>query len=130
MSAQTKTEAPLLTSTAKAFDVLGWEIELAGARCIFLDKLVGELMQTMPVEQRGRLVEGMHAVDLLAQHLTSLSAFARQMSADAPQDESTPVSAALAEISLGALADRMFTTFSGAEDLADDQPDPGDLDLF
>lgn len=127
---QTMTAAGLEASLATTLEVLGWEIELAGARCIFLDKLIGELMQTTPVEQRGRLIEGMQAVDLLGQHLTGLSAFARRVSADAPPDADVAVSAGLAEITLGALADRMFTAFGGEEDSADDAADAGDLDLF
>jgi len=71
----------------------------------------------------------LHAVDLLGQHLTSLSAFARRMSADAPAGAVT-VSEALSEITLGALADRMTTAFGGEEGVADDESDAGDLDLF
>ncbi len=125
-----KTAPGLETSMATTLDVLGWEIELAGARCIFLDKLIGELMQTTPPEHRARLLEGMQAVDLLAQHLTGLSAFARRMSADAPQAADAPVSVALAEITLGALAERMFTAFGGEEKAVRDEADAGDLDLF
>jgi len=122
-------ETTLEASVASTFDVLAWEIELAGARCIFLDALIGELMPTIPLEQRGRLLEGLHAVDLLAQHLTSLSAFARKMSEEAPTGACAPVTRALAEITLGDLADRMFTSFGG-EELAREQSDAGDLDLF
>nr|WP_272886903.1 hypothetical protein [Phenylobacterium aquaticum] len=112
------------------FEVLAWEIELAGARCIFLDTLIGELMDTMPPSQRAKLGEGLHAVDLLAQHLTSLSAFARKISEDVPAGVSAPVSPALAEITLGALADRMSTSFGGEERAAETEIAPSDLDLF
>lgn len=128
--AQTLTAPELETSMATALEVLGWEIELAGARCIFLDKLIGELMQSTPVDQRARLLEGLQALDLLAQHLTGLSAFSRRMSADAPQEANAPVSGALAEVTLGALADRLFTAFGGEESFVDELADPGDLDLF
>ena len=135
MATQIQTQSTTLpgleASVSTALEVLGWEIELAGARCIFLDKLIGELMQVTPPDQRERLLEGMQAVDLLGQHLTGLSAFAHRVSLDAPQDAHAPVSAALAEITLGALADRMFTAFGGKEDeTADDAADAGDLDLF
>ena len=130
MQAQAKTATGLETSMATALEVLGWEIELAGARCIFLDKLIGELMQSTPPEQRERLLEGMQAVDLLAQHLTGLSAFARRMSAEAPETAQLPVSHALEEITLGALADRMFTAFGGEEAPVEDEADAGELDLF
>lgn len=130
MGVQSRLEARLEASVATTFDVLAWEVELAGARCIQLDAIVGELLQTMPIEQRERLLEGMHTVDLLSQHLTSLSAFMRRMSEDAPAQTTTPVTKALADITLGALADRMFTAFGGEEEVAQDQTDAGDLDLF
>lgn len=130
MAAQANTIDRLETSVGTAFEVLAWEVELAGARCIFLDALIGELMPTMSGEQKTRLLEGLHAVDLLGQHLTSLSAFARRMSADAPAAAPIPVSAALSEITLGALADRMATAFGGEEEADSDEADAGDLDLF
>ncbi len=65
-----KVDGSMEASIASTFDVLGWEIELAGARCIYLDKLIGDLMPTIPEEHRQALMEGMHAVDLLSQHLT------------------------------------------------------------
>ena len=89
---------------ASTFDALAWEIELAGARCISLDSLIGALLPTMPAEHREQLMESMQAVDLLAQHLTGLSAFARRMSLSVADDVSAPVDIALAEITLGALA--------------------------
>ena len=125
MRAQSSVEA----TVSSTFNVLAWEIELAGARCIFLDTIIGELMQVIPADQRGWLLEGMHAVDLLSQHLTSLSAFAHRMSEDVPAEASAPVARAIADITLGVLADRMFTAFGGEEG-GEGVTDPGDLDLF
>ncbi|HEX7760290.1 MAG TPA: hypothetical protein VF459_12360 [Caulobacteraceae bacterium] len=115
---------------ATTFDVLAWEIELAGARCIFLDTLIGELMPTVPAEKRERLMQGMHAVDLLSQHLTSLSAFSRRLSEATPARDGLDVTQALADITLGDLADRMRTAFGGEEETADERAEAGDLDLF
>jgi hypothetical protein len=129
LSAAPRPIPKLEPSVAATFDVLSNEIELAGARCIFLDTLIGELMPTVPPEKRDRLIVGMHAVDLLAQHLTSLSAFARRLSGDAP-DTLAPVSNALADITLGDLADRMQVALGGKEASTDDRSDAGDLDLF
>lgn len=130
MGAPGAIEADLRTSVANAFDVVAWEIELAGARCIQLDTIIGELMQSMPAEQRERLVEGMHTVDLLAQHLTGLSAFMRRVGEDASAEATTPVGRALGDVTLGALAERMFTAFGG-EEQADEAPcASGDFDLF
>lgn len=126
MSVQSGLEA----TVASTFDVLSWEIELAGARCIFLDTLVGELLPTVPPEKRDRLIQGMHAVDLLAQHLTSLSAFARRMSEDASQNNHLPVGAGLAEITLGDLVNRMQVALGGEDRSATERAEAGALDLF
>jgi hypothetical protein len=115
---------------AVTLDVLAAEIELSAARCIFLDRLIGDVMQGLPEADRARMVQGLHAVDLLSQHLTGLSAFARGVSAAAPQGLGVPVDAALAEITLGALAERLTAGLGGGGDDAGDEPDDGAVDLF
>lgn len=129
MNAALPLDAELSPSVADTLDVLSCEIELAGARCIFLDALIGELMPALPPESRERLTQGMHAVDLLAQHLTNLSAFARRLSEAAPEARA-PVDAALADITLGDLASRMRSALGGHEDDDHERADAGDLDLF
>ena len=119
----------LRSDVAATFDVLSWELELAGARCIFLDTLIGKLLGTVAPEQREQLIEGIQAVDLLSQHLTGLSTFARGLSQSAPDDR-IEVGAALKSVTLGALADRMTTSFGGADAGLGDGDDAGDLDLF
>lgn len=131
MQARLKIDSIAEVGVGKALDVLAWEIELAGARCIFLDSLIGELTPDIPHDKRARLQAGLHAVDLLSQHLTSLSAFARQLSGDCPSEAAAVVEPALATISLGGLAERMASAFGADEKLpAPDAPDAGDLDLF
>ena len=120
----------LEASVANTFGVLAWEIELAGARCLKLDALVGGLMQKMPADQLEPLVEGMHTIDLLSQHLTSLSAFARNMSDKIPDDVRAPVGDAIGVMTLGALADRISAALGGQEKDLNDGDDAGDLDLF
>ena len=122
--------AELQSDVATTFDVLSWELELAGARCIFLDTLIGKLLTTVAPEHRDQLLEGVQAVDLLSQHLTGLSTFARQLSQTVVAQEPVAVSAALKSITLGALADRMTTSFGGDEAGLNDGDDAGDLDLF
>ena len=117
---------------AATLDILSAEIELAGARCIFLDRVIGEALDSLPEGDRARLTDGLHAVDLLAQHLTSLSAFARNMSLTVDQAYAAAVGPALAEITLGDLAGRMAAAL-GLPDPLDEEPDrpaSGDLDLF
>ncbi len=103
---------------------------MAGARCIFLDTLIGKLLMTVPPEHREQLLEGVQAVDLLSQHLTGLSTFARGLSQTVEARETIGVTAALKSITLGALADRMTTSFGGEEAGLNDGDDAGDLDLF
>ena len=120
----------LSPSVSATLDVLAAEIELAGARCIHLDQILGQVLDGLPAAERARLVAGMHGVDLLAQHLTSLSAFARTMSLAAPDEMKLSVDTALSEITLGALAERMRAGLGGADDGDADGQDAGDLDLF
>jgi hypothetical protein len=126
---QTQSSNTLEASIATTFDVLAWEIELAGARCIQLDKLIGDLLPELPPPQREKLLEGLHTVDLLSQHLTNLSAFSRHMGENAPEHMTASVHGALGEITLGALADRMSTSLGG-DPGEDSDHDAGDFDLF
>ena len=119
----------LKATLANTFEVLGWEIELAAARSIYLDSMIGRMMGLIPDAQKAEFVESMHTVDLLSQQLTGLSAFTQRMSGDAP-DVSAHVHTALNQISLGALADRMCVALGGVEKGLNDGDGAGDLDLF
>lgn len=120
----------LEAGVGSTFGALAWEIELAGARCLKLDALVGEIMAHLPPEQRTQMMEGMHLVDLLGQQLTSLSAFARRLGEMVGDEVRAPVGDAIAEMTLGALADRMSQALGGEEKGLMDGDDAGDLDLF
>jgi hypothetical protein len=130
MSLAVPAEPTLEASLASTLDVLAWEMELASARCIFLDAAIGQMMDAIPEERRAEFVESMHTVDLLCQQLTSLSAFTRNMSGAVAEDVSAPVQAALGEITLGALADRMSTALGGENRGVEDRDGAGDFDLF
>ena len=119
-------DAPVATT----FDVLAWEMELAAARCMMLDALLGRMMAHLPPEDKAEFLEGMHAVDLLSQQLTSLSAFTRKMSEMAPPDARAQVDGALGGITLGALADRMTVALGGDEKGINEREAAGDVDLF
>lgn len=120
----------LQSEVPHAFDVLSWELELAGARCIFLDTLIGKLLATVAPDMREQLLEGVQTVDLLSQHLTGLSGFARQLSQGQDVGGTLDVAPAFQTITLGALADRMTTSFGGADAGLIDGDDAGELDLF
>ncbi len=130
MDAPSVGEDTLKASIATTFDVLAWEMELAAARCIYLDTLVGKMLNLIAEERQGEFRESAHTVDLLSQQLTNLSAFTRRMSGDVPADVTAYVHTALGDITLGALADRMSTALGGAEKGLNDGDGAGDFDLF
>ena len=117
-------------SVASTFDVLAWEMELATARCMMLDALMGRVMARLPEQDQAQFVEGMHTVDLLSQQLAGLSAFTRKMSDMVPLGLTAQVDEALSGITLGALADRMTTALGGEEKGINDRESAGDVDLF
>lgn len=114
----------------EVLEIVAGEIELAGARCLFLDSLIGDLMREPTPDSHARLHEGLQTVDLLSQHLAGLSNFMRRLSMDTPAGLPAEVDTALSEVTLGALADRLTTRFGweGAE--IEDRADAGDVDLF
>jgi hypothetical protein len=122
-------EGSMRATMATTLEVLGWEIELAAARSIYLDTVIGRMIGLIPDDRKAEFVESMHTVDLLSQQLTGLSAFAQRMSGDVP-DVSAHVHSALGLISLGALADRMSVALGGVERGLNDGDGAGDLDLF
>ncbi|HEY4029052.1 MAG TPA: hypothetical protein VGM25_01805 [Caulobacteraceae bacterium] len=122
-------ESVLKATVADTLDVLSWEIELAAARSIYLDSVIGQMIGLLPETRKAEFLESMHVVDLLSQQLTGLSAFSRRMSGEVP-DVSAHVSQALDQISLGALADRMSVALGGIEKGLNDGDGAGDLDLF
>jgi hypothetical protein len=123
-------ETPLEASVATTFDVLAWEMELAAARCILLDTVIGAMMKAIPDDRHDEFIEAMHTVDLLSQQLTSLSAFSRRMSGAVAADAAACVSAALGDITLSALSDRMSAALGGADKGINEREEAGDLDLF
>jgi hypothetical protein len=129
MDGSDTTDSTLKATIADTLDVLAWEIELAAARSIYLDSVIGQMIGLMPEARKAEFVESMHIVDLLSQQLTGLSAFTRRMSGDVP-DVSAHVHTALGQISLGALADRMCVALGGVERGVNDGEGAGDLDLF
>ena len=123
-------EDALKASVATTFEVLAWEMELAAARCIHLDAVVGKLLKRMGEEGRAEFGDSAHVVDLLAQQLTNLSAFTRRMSGSVAPDAIAEVDGALGDITLGALADRMCVALGGTGKTTDDRDGAGDVDLF
>ncbi|MGZ8408163.1 MAG: hypothetical protein ACXWVJ_09070 [Caulobacteraceae bacterium] len=129
MDARLAEDRVLTPSVATTLEVLAAELEIAGARCITLDRVMGEVMAALPEADRVRMLSGLHDVDLLGQHLTNLSAFSRGLSDSLPSHLTACVAGAISSLTLGALADRMVAGLGGGPAAARDASD-GDLDLF
>jgi hypothetical protein len=129
MSATAAARPTLAPSVATTLDVLAAEIEVAGARCLTLDRVIGEMMGCLPEADRARMLHGLHGVDMLVQHLSCLSAFARDLSQAAPAGVTLPAQAAIGGITLGALAERMAAGLGGPAPARAANAD-GDVDLF
>jgi hypothetical protein len=130
MAASMREQGDLAPTVAATLEVLAAEIELAAAHSITVDRILGEVMDQLPDGERNRLTHSLHGVDLLAQHLTSLAAFARSLGRAAPAQSTAPVRDALAEITLGALAERMAAGLGGPPPVLARHAVAGDLDLF
>ncbi|MDP1873159.1 hypothetical protein [Phenylobacterium sp.] len=111
-------------------EALAGEIELAGARCILLDSLIGGVMPDLPPAASEKLQASLQAIDLLSQHLAGLSAFARRLGMETEDLCEAPVALALQDVSLGALADRLLTALGGESQGVEERDQAGDLDLF
>jgi hypothetical protein len=105
-------------------------MELAAARCLMLDSMIGRVMAHLSEDLQSEFREGMHTVDLLSQQLTGLSSFTRKMSEMVPAEVLAQVDGALDGITLGALADRMTVALGGDEKGINERESAGDVDLF
>ncbi|OYW94174.1 MAG: hypothetical protein B7Z13_05375 [Caulobacterales bacterium 32-67-6] len=123
-------EQASLAGYGAALEALAGEIELAGARCILLDSLIGGVMPELSPAAREKLQASLQAIDLLSQHLAGLSAFARRLGVETEDQCEAPVALALRDVTLGALADRLLTALGGESQGVEERDQAGDLDLF
>jgi hypothetical protein len=111
----------------EVFDRLSWEIELAAARCLLVDKVVGQMVELLPGDRAGFL-ETLHGVDLLHQHLQGLAVFSRTLSQRASKRARVSVVDALDAVTLGSVVERLRASMGAFVD--PDEPAAGDVDLF
>ena len=111
----------------EVFDRLSWEIELAAARCLLVDKVVGQMIELLPGD-RAAFVESLHGVDLLHQQLQGLAVFSRTLSQRASRRARVSVVEALGAVTLGSLVERLNASMGAFVD--PDDVAAGDVDLF
>lgn len=100
-------EAEGQTSLIAVLTALSAEMSLAAVSCCELDDALGQILQATPAEERMKVMQQLHTVDLLAQHVTALTDFTAGLVRAIGQDTSLDVEAALSTITLGAVAERL-----------------------
>ncbi|MDB5457428.1 MAG: hypothetical protein JWP92_3013 [Caulobacter sp.] len=94
-------------SLSAVLAALSAEMSLAAVSCCELDDALGQILQATPVEERMKVMQQLHTVDLLAQHVTAITDFTARLAQAAKQGVSLDFEQALSTITLGAVADRL-----------------------
>jgi hypothetical protein len=87
------------------------EMSIAAVACGHLDVALGKLLEVVPSEHRMSVLQELHMVDLLAQHVTALTDFTGNLSQQHGQGV-LEVNDALSAITLGDVAARLRTAIS------------------
>ncbi|MDG2530358.1 hypothetical protein [Caulobacter endophyticus] len=103
MSAETITTPDL----AAVLEALSVEMSLAAEACGHLDSALGKILENTPPESRLAVMQELHTVDHLAQHITAITDFTSKLVQAAPDGVPLPVQEALSTITLGAVAERL-----------------------
>ena len=101
---QTKQQAAGLATVLEA---LSAEMSIAAVSCGHLDSALGQILEAVPPEARLKVMQELHMVDLLAQHITSITDFTAGLAQAATDGVSLDIEAALSRITLGDVASRL-----------------------
>lgn len=115
-------------SPAMALDLLAGEIAMAGHASQHLDDTLGKMLELIAPDERLKVMQDLHAIDLLNQHLTALANFARDLGLQASEEAAVDLTSALSHITLGDVVKRIEGAATGTSYGAADED--GDLDLF
>jgi hypothetical protein len=118
---------PTPVQTPEILSSIAQELEHAGELCDRLETLVTQLVRATRGEPLAIALHEAQTLDVLTQHLAALATFTRKLATQA-EAGGYDLSAAVASVTLGDLADRLArVTREGPMRAA---ADAGDLDLF
>ena len=100
-------EKPETASLVAVLEALSAEMSIAAVSCGHLDSALGQILEAVPPEARMRVMQELHMVDLLAQHITAITDFAAGLAQAAPVDVALEVDGPLSRITLGDVAGRL-----------------------
>ena len=123
------TDEHIWISPAQLLAVLATELAHAGDACQRLDGALGGLLHLVAPDERMKVMQEPHAVDLLNQHLAALGALAHQVGAQPQANGAVDLTTALQGLTLGDVARRIQAAATGDAGAEHDEEE-GDLDLF
>lgn len=102
-------DAAATPSIATVLEALSVEMSLAAEACGHLDSALGKILENTPPESRLAVMQELHTVDHLAQHITAITDFTAKLVQAAPADVPLAVENGLSTITLGDVAARLRT---------------------
>ena len=95
------------TSLVAVLEALSAEMSIAAVSCGHLDGALGQILEEVPMESRMKVMQELHMVDMLAQHITAITDFTAGLASTMAAEGAPDVDAALARITLGDVANRL-----------------------
>ena len=93
-------------------EALSAEMSIAAVSCGHLDSALGQLLEAVPPESRLKVMQELHMVDMLAQHITAITDFTAGLASSMAAEGQPDVAGALSRITLGDVAARLRATLA------------------
>jgi hypothetical protein len=93
-------------------EALSAEMSIAAVSCGHLDSALGQILEQVPMESRMAVMQELHMVDMLAQHITAITDFTAGLALTMAAEGAPDVEASLSRITLGDVAARLRETLA------------------
>lgn len=103
------------SSIAAILAAVSAEMSIAAEACGKLDDALGQILQSTPPEGRNQVMQELHMVDLLAQHITAVTDFTHRLADIASTEDCLVIEDALSAITLGDVANRLRASLAAAK---------------
>ena len=107
-------EVQKTTGIVGLLEALSAEMSIAAVSCGHLDGALGQILEQVPMESRLKVMQELHMVDMLAQHITAITDFTAGLASSMAAEGAPDVDAALSRITLGDVAARLRETLAKA----------------
>lgn len=93
-------------------EALSAEMSIAAVSCGHLDSALGQILEHVPMESRMAVMQELHMVDMLAQHITAITDFTAGLASTMAAEGAPDVETSLSRITLGDVATRLRETLA------------------